>query len=1353
MAGRDSRRRPGMTVGQRMRDFSRSVMRHYASLPDDLPNISPSVPQASPVVSPPDWTEPAETPAADTQMIASAPLPFDAPITERTASLLPSADLPVYAPDPPLPQYVVSSEPSAPPIQRTEQPAQPASNVAVGPDGRPLIYKGKPVPVDPDPTPPALLELMQRQRQRDAEVQRLKEERSEKLKAELPPTPEDADVPRSSRIRRRGSADVDYIQTKALADKREPGDTGAPPAKNVKSPREPEKQESQALDDDDESNGDTVGSPPLDAPTDAAPSSTQPADISTVSDSLAVQRVPDTGIHTPSIPFDAPIDAPLVEPDVTPEIPQPPQPFAEPQSPVPTDVPAAPLMAVQRQTEQAASRHPVSYTETAQNEERPYVSPAASNVPQLQPSATAQTPLVAVQRQVEPEITPSLPFDTPTVEQPDTPEVSRPLAVDAPEAIPSLTDTASPSMPSAVQRQTEARTPAPSLPFDAHTTGQAAVPEDGLPQAPTPAVQRQADTEAAASSLPFDEPVITETVTSQAESPTLPDLPPAQRVIELEPAPSNTAPQAPVTAIQREPETDITVPSLPLDVLVDTQTVIPGPAQPTQSTPLQTPSPADSLPLQPMLAVQRQAHAKDAAASLPFDTAVEKPRALDTLGQQNPLPEATPETHTPAIQRQAETDAPAPSLPFDVPSEQPVAGDQPREFAAPDVIQPSAAAELQTPADIQRQQEPEAAAPRAAFDISQPPAPEGTPSQTSKPAIQRHPESETAAPPLPFDAPRPEQPAVSNISQQAASPAVLRQSEAEVSSLLPSFDAPLPSKQTSASEISQPSLEAPAEDSAPQAPSIQRQADSKPVVAVQDARQSVDTPAQTSTPLSESQPEVAVPAPQTPSPAMQRKAEIDAVPPLPFDAPAAVPSDVQQAGQPAAQISETPQAPAEPSPPASAIQREPAADVSVPQSTTTAPIVQRQSEVESTLQTPFDAPQARQAITPDALQPEAPGAAQTPTQATASSTPAPAIQRQADVKLPESPIPFDAPPSTEQVAAPLSEPVTSDTSTSELPSAANMPTTKPASAAPAVQRQADTEAPISPLPFDMSPAEQPAVPQAQPAAAPDISEPEQVGAPQTLTPTATPAVQRQVGLDADAPPLPFDIPISKFVDEPETEAARQAAISDAVQIPSQMAVQRQAEIPISAPAVRTADALPAALPFDDLDTIAVQRVPVEQVAQLPQPIILPFDPVASADSPDIQRTPSPEPSDPFSTPSTMPAGVPAEDRMDVFQALVAAGMVSRPPGGSTMPVASQPLMQRSPSREAYLANMAQRQESAGAVTGPIQRALGEDGTSNPPEPKTENDEAPEINLDQLASDVMRVLRGKLRSEHERLSKR
>ena len=131
MADRDSRRKPGMTVGQRMRDFSRSVMRHYAPLPDDSAGVQ--TPASQPAALSPSSIPPIGTPEVNPQFVTSAPLPFDMPATEQAEPLLPPAEPPVYAPDPPLQQYVVPS--SLLRVQRTEQPVQPAVS-RVGPDGR-----------------------------------------------------------------------------------------------------------------------------------------------------------------------------------------------------------------------------------------------------------------------------------------------------------------------------------------------------------------------------------------------------------------------------------------------------------------------------------------------------------------------------------------------------------------------------------------------------------------------------------------------------------------------------------------------------------------------------------------------------------------------------------------------------------------------------------------------------------------------------------------------------------------------------------------------------------------------------------------------------------------------------------------------------------------------------------------------------------------------------------------------------------------------------------------------------------------------------------------------------------------
>jgi hypothetical protein len=436
---------------------------------------------------------------------------------------------------------------------------------------------------------------------------------------------------------------------------------------------------------------------------------------------------------------------------------------------------------------------------------------------------------------------------------------------------------------------------------------------------------------------------------------------------------------------------------------------------------------------------------------------------------------------------------------------------------------------------------------------------------------------------------------------------------------------------------------------------------------------------------------------------------------------------------------------------------------------TAAPAIQRQVELEgpSTPPLPFDLPrltegvvesQAEQPVTPEVSKADQARIANTP------ATAAPAIQRQVEVEATApSPLPFDPPRLTEAVIESQSaQPVTLDVPEADRASVSTPPAVAPVTAAPSVQRQVEAPAAASPLAFDAQPVEQSTGPQIQETGTPDITEQAHASASQTVTPTPeiSQAAQRQSAVGSP-PPLPFDTTAADASGEPaQSSSAEQSAVPDASPLPSQAAVtpavQRQADISMPGPVANTHATAPAALPFDDLNAVAVHRMPVEQATRSPQPAILPFDLLAPAESLDIQRTTEPESADPFSTPSTMPAGVPATDRMDVFQALVAAGMVSRPPGGHSMPAAAshaQPLLQRSPSREAYLANMAQRQESAGAVSGPIQRALSEETESNSSAPDSGNHEAPEIDINQLASDVMRVLRGKLRSEHERLSKR
>ncbi|MBK8135680.1 MAG: hypothetical protein IPK52_07565 [Chloroflexi bacterium] len=330
MAARRNRRGPGSTAGQRMRSFSRSVMRHYASALPEIPMIPE--PQGPPA---PSWTAPPTATETVPQGIASAPLPFDTAISPPDqAPLLPLAETPVTAVTPPS-------------VQRDTQPAvRPPA--ATGPDGKPLMYKGQPIPVSDEPTPPALKELLRRDRERAAAVQRLTEERAPQLKAEMPAS-DDPDVPHSSRLRRRGSADVDYIQTKALTDHREPGDQASKvPPKTPKAGRESEQKPAASRDDDDDANegdGAPFPEPLVGAP--AADSLQRGVDIPASPDSL-----PFTFPNDAPSPSDNPASLPVLqrdsEPDQTlfvPESPLTPRPVS------PEIQPPTPAQPVQRQAD------------------------------------------------------------------------------------------------------------------------------------------------------------------------------------------------------------------------------------------------------------------------------------------------------------------------------------------------------------------------------------------------------------------------------------------------------------------------------------------------------------------------------------------------------------------------------------------------------------------------------------------------------------------------------------------------------------------------------------------------------------------------------------------------------------------------------------------------------------------------------------------------------------------------------------------------------------------------------------------------------------------------------------------
>lgn len=237
--------------------------------------------------------------------------------------------------------------------------------------------------------------------------------------------------------------------------------------------------------------------------------------------------------------------------------------------------------------------------------------------------------------------------------------------------------------------------------------------------------------------------------------------------------------------------------------------------------------------------------------------------------------------------------------------------------------------------------------------------------------------------------------------------------------------------------------------------------------------------------------------------------------------------------------------------------------------------------------------------------------------------------------------------------------------------------------------------------------------------------------------------------------LPFDEPVAS--DQVTAASDQQPAAS----------VQRAADVPAA-----SAEPTPSvtALPFDDVEQIQMRRSVISRKPEAAAPpTVLPFDPVGSdAGAGDVQRaTDMPD--------SGSEPAQPEPQRMDIFQALVAAGMVPK----SSPPASSSPAplgIQRSPSREAYLARRAQEierqpnadpdpdstawiMESSRPVTPSrtastdIRRAMTEDEVDQGPAQNDDDDDSePQVDVNQLANDVMRILRDKLRSEKERLGK-
>lgn len=1357
-----------------MRSFSRSVMRHYAAGLPEIPTVAE--PQGPP---PPVWTAPPIATETPPQAVTSAPLPFDsAVIPPVSAPLLPPTDTTFSAVTPPS-------------VQRDPQPAAPPP-IATGPDGKPLMYKGQPIPVSDEPTPPALRELLRRDRERAATVQRLTEERVPQLKADLPVS-DDPDLPHSSRLRRRGSADVDYIQTKALNDHREPGDTASKvPPKTPKAGRESEQKPAASPDDDDDANeGDgasfpesLVGSPAADSlqrgadgppPSDSLPFAFQndvqsPAENPAVLPVLQRQPEPDRTSFVPDFspapepasfeiqnpPSAQPVQRQAAEPPAPPATSTPSQPHIQREA-APDNVPPAvaqPDSPLQRQDIPAV---PPAQPQVASAVQRTESEAPSSGLPPVSHPATAAP---VVQREsaapaLEPsEIIPPLPFD-PAYTAPQAAQSQAPAAqrqADAPDKtfVPAPTASGADVTPASavptVQRAAEpasetrpaAPAPQPASP-DAATPAASAI--DAPPASAAPAVQRTAEpTSEIGPAVQQAQPEKGREVGDPAPAAAVP-APLIQR--RADPAPEmadvvppvllfdQPAPESPAVPASTSPVVQRDMPEPELLPLAETQrpaadAILPVTAPvnaPLQRQPDVQPEPASDTPVPSVTTnVQRQTDPASPSRSVTL-TAPETPLVPEVERQPDP----------------ASAPAGAPSAPQVVQRETTPSGVEP--LAAPEMADvvppvlpfdpPASDAQLPVPAgppqgQLQRM-------PDLSGQPSEPaPRPSITSQETGRPALQRQLETRTpdtalpardlsapsatpmAAPPL-ADVP-------SLTSPDSTSPASLVQRQPQVDPVdasqgadgippvLP-FDQPAP-------EAAQPSRAAQPE----KAPTVQRQPEtthqSRPAASPQQ-----DAPA-------------ALP---TPSPSVPDAVQRTLAPASPDLSPTSgLPDTAQSAPSDAPSIQRTTEttAPA-PSLPASRTGPESAMPQPVPSQEVSSapPIAQREPEWAAPAVDAKPAPLPFDAPAPVRQSPPSDSTVPSPVPpAPSSDMPLPALNRQVDRSTQPGEIGSDVAAQDAitqvQVSAPAAQPAVQRQHESAQPAPEMADITPPlpfdtpsiGQPSPAIQRQPETaaESPVS------SPAE-PIAAQIPPAVQSALVEPMQRQPADPASPEPAAPEVHSLPVNVTPPTIPFD-PLPS--------------------VPSQSppAVQRQAEATDAQPSV-------SQIPFDDLQTMSSRTSRVQRQVQAAEPPpVLPFDPLPSATADALQR----ETDESMSDAAPLSAGNAAQ-KMDVFQALVAAGMVPRPGSMPALP-SSQSTVQRSPSRDAYLEQFAARESGRDVQSisepAPVQRAVNvEEMTTTISEPSQSQSQSSALDVDKLAADVMKVLRGKLRSEAERNSKR
>jgi len=236
-----------------MRRFSRALTQRYVGAGEDFSpteedalewddtaesSDQPTMPRAvaRPAMSVDDAIRAAERPTASSR-------PKPRPAAPQPAPPRPVSPLQAAAPQPvnPAPQPIAQRAPdSGPAAQPTpppmpSAPPQPAAAQPSGiewPEGVPRTWNGSPIPISNTPTPPALKAWIQRERDREVRRKEILAERKDQLLSQLLPQPEDPNAPRNTRLRPRGHAEVDYINTDSLRK----GDDAHPLQRNFDTP-------------------------------------------------------------------------------------------------------------------------------------------------------------------------------------------------------------------------------------------------------------------------------------------------------------------------------------------------------------------------------------------------------------------------------------------------------------------------------------------------------------------------------------------------------------------------------------------------------------------------------------------------------------------------------------------------------------------------------------------------------------------------------------------------------------------------------------------------------------------------------------------------------------------------------------------------------------------------------------------------------------------------------------------------------------------------------------------------------------------------------------------------------------